>query len=526
PLRIDGNLRIIATDGTERPPVLAPAILPDNSSIDHFMQFIGADATVELNDIYMIAFRADNTALGWSDGIRIDANNIDFTVKNSIFDGFSHTVIQLNGQWCKMDVQDNVFRNNMHPSSWFGGGAFLSGAPVAQDTNMWINNTFFCNNSYNWSDRGFDTYSVFEHNTMVYNTVNPFLIRQANKMHINNNLFYAAHAMGGNPTHVIDGWFLNYPDTASSSILRVRAHDSTSVWATDIWGGTIFTGPDGYIDPANGVTADMVVPSERVVDWQNNAFFNPQALTDFYTAYNDTTTIADSIGMPDGTKALVRRVLKPNTVISEYAQWTIDNILADDGADVTVANNDIMDPGFSTDVNAQIDNLIAYVHKISTGTLDVPWYFDPNESHYPPAWPLPENLAYSNTAMQSAGTDGFALGDLNWFPEQKNQWLTDVKTLGTELPTDFELSQNYPNPFNPETNIRFKVASTGNVKLVVFNILGQKVKTLFNDEMKAGSYQTSWNGTDDLGRKVASGTYLLSIETDAFRATKKMMLLK
>ncbi|MCB0747683.1 MAG: hypothetical protein KDC90_09495, partial [Ignavibacteriae bacterium] len=377
PLKIDGNLRIIATEGTERPPVLAPAILPDNSSIDHFMQFIGADATVEINDIYMIAFRADNTALGWSDGIRIDANNIDFTLKGSIFDGFSHTVIQLNGQWCKMDVQDNVFRNNMHPSSWFGGGAFLSGAPVAQDTNMWVNNTFFCNNSYQWSDRGFDTYSVFEHNTMVYNTVNPFLIRQANKMHINNNLFYAAHAMGGNPTHVIDGWFLNYPDTASSSILRVRANDSTSFWATDVWAATM-AGPEGYVDPANGITADMIVPSERVVDWQNNAFFNPQALTDFYTAYNDTTTLADSIGMPDGSKALVRRILVPNTNISEYAQWTIDNILADDGADVTVANNDIMDPGFSTEVNAQIDNLIAYVHKISTGTLDVPWYFDPN----------------------------------------------------------------------------------------------------------------------------------------------------
>lgn len=128
--------------------------------------------------------------------------------------------------------------------------------------------------------------------------------------------------------------------------------------------------------------------------------------------------------------------------------------------------------------------------------------------------------------MQSAGTDGFALGDLNWFPSQKAEWLTGVEKVGKEIPNNFELVQNYPNPFNPTTNIDFKIAATSSVKLVVYNILGQRIKTLVNDKLQAGNYQIVWNGTDELGNKVASGNYLLSLETDNFRATKKMALLK
>ncbi len=238
---INGSLNIVATSGTARPPVLAPAILQDNSSIDHFFDLIGYASDVEISNVYITCFRADQAQLGWSDGIRISADSITLKLKGCVFDGFSHTAIQLNNWWNKMDVEDCVFRNEMHGTSWFGGGSFLSNAGPAMDTCKWVNNTFYCNNSYLWSIRGYDKYSVFEHNTIVYSTVNPFLIRQGQNTHINNNIFYASHAMGGNPTHVIDGWFLNYPDTASSSIIRYRGADSVSYWSK-LWAGAI-TGP-------------------------------------------------------------------------------------------------------------------------------------------------------------------------------------------------------------------------------------------------------------------------------------------
>jgi len=94
-MKINGNLNIVATDGTDRPPVLAPAILADNSSIDHFFEFLGKGGKVQINNIYFLSFCVDNNQLCWSDGIRIFADSLTFNLKGCIFDGFSHTVIQL-----------------------------------------------------------------------------------------------------------------------------------------------------------------------------------------------------------------------------------------------------------------------------------------------------------------------------------------------------------------------------------------------------------------------------------------------
>ncbi len=138
-------------------------------------------------------------------------------------------------------------------------------------------------------------------------------------------------------------------------------------------------------------------------------------------------------------------------------------------------------------------------------------------------WPLPEaaGLAYTNTALQSAGTDGFALGDLNWFPTQKAAWLlTDVKRVN-ELPEGYSLSQNYPNPFNPSTEIAFSIPAQSNVELKVFNLLGQEVATLVNQTMAPGSYTVDFNAAN-----LASGMYVYRLKADNFVSTYKMVLMK
>jgi hypothetical protein len=89
------------------------------------------------------------------------------------------------------------------------------------------------------------------------------------------------------------------------------------------------------------------------------------------------------------------------------------------------------------------------------------------------------------------------------------------------LPNSYSLSQNYPNPFNPTTNINFSLAKASNVKLIIYNILGQKVATLINNYMNAGSYTYQFNAVN-----LASGVYLYSLEAGNFRMNKKMILLK
>lgn len=94
------------------------------------------------------------------------------------------------------------------------------------------------------------------------------------------------------------------------------------------------------------------------------------------------------------------------------------------------------------------------------------------------------------------------------------------------LPQEFELGQNRPNPFNPNTVIEFAVPRPAEVRVEVFNTLGQRVKTLANEFSKAGYKRVEWDGTDDNGNSVASGVYLYRMTAGDFSETKKMLLLK
>ena len=93
-------------------------------------------------------------------------------------------------------------------------------------------------------------------------------------------------------------------------------------------------------------------------------------------------------------------------------------------------------------------------------------------------------------------------------------------------PTASRLLSGYPNPFNAQTLIRFDLTASGPVELVVYNIAGQRVRTLAQGDHRAGTHQTSWNGEDDMGRKVASGTYLLRLQAAHITQTRKLLLLQ
>ncbi len=94
------------------------------------------------------------------------------------------------------------------------------------------------------------------------------------------------------------------------------------------------------------------------------------------------------------------------------------------------------------------------------------------------------------------------------------------------LPDRFGLDQNAPNPFNPATVIGYQLAEAGSVRLAVYNLLGQEVRVLVNETMAAGSFTAAWDGTDALGRDVASGVYLYRIQAGDFSASRRMLLLK
>jgi len=101
------------------------------------------------------------------------------------------------------------------------------------------------------------------------------------------------------------------------------------------------------------------------------------------------------------------------------------------------------------------------------------------------------------------------------------------------LPSGFSLGQNYPNPFNPTTTIPFRVRSLefgvgrpNPTSLVIYNILGQKIRCLLDENLNPGLYQVTWEGKNDGGEKVPSGVYFYQLRSGNISKTRKMVLLR
>lgn len=104
--------------------------------------------------------------------------------------------------------------------------------------------------------------------------------------------------------------------------------------------------------------------------------------------------------------------------------------------------------------------------------------------------------------------------------------LTDIED-DASVPFAYSLNQNYPNPFNPTTTITYSLAEASEITLAVYNVLGQKVKTLVSGTYAtAGTHVSRWNGLDEAGHKVASGVYFYKLEAGDYSAVKKMILMK
>jgi hypothetical protein len=153
-----------------------------------------------------------------------------------------------------------------------------------------------------------------------------------------------------------------------------------------------------------------------------------------------------------------------------------------------------------------------------------------------------DGLLSAEVNLDDVGEMSVVVTKLNFIPYEGNITVSitaDVDEDEEEAnPGSFELSQNHPNPFNPVTKIQFKVQGSKlrepvHTSLDIYNILGQKVRTLVDELKSSGSYEVMWDGKDEKGREVSSGIYFYRLgvlssdhETENYQETKKMALLK
>ena len=166
--------------------------------------------------------------------------------------------------------------------------------------------------------------------------------------------------------------------------------------------------------------------------------------------------------------------------------------------------------------------------KVEGNYTDLCAYLDKYEVINPEDWELV--LYFDTKAMenvkQRCQLDSNDVKLSNEFGIRHYEIAINAETDISPIISKNALSPNYPNPFNPETTISYEIASDGNARIDIFNLKGQLVKTLVNDNKVSGPHRVVWNGTDKYGRKVASGIYQYRLITKDGSITKKMILMK
>jgi hypothetical protein len=130
----------------------------------------------------------------------------------------------------------------------------------------------------------------------------------------------------------------------------------------------------------------------------------------------------------------------------------------------------------------------------------------------------------ANDFFGAAATDEMYFDDYTF--DVTDPLIVGINDLTNALPITFDLQQNYPNPFNPTTTIKYQLPKKADVKIVIYNMLGQVVRKVVDRSVDAGYHEVVWDGLNESGSRVATGVYIYRMETDKFVKAHKMIMMK
>jgi len=475
-----GTLTIIGKNNpvTGMPPVIEPFILSDNSTPPRFTENL--EGNLSLDNLYFLGKRTDGAIKAGDDRL-IDGIPVGSSIRinHCVFDDFTAgqgALLSYGGSGNSFYITNCEFRNIQSQAGFPTNIIFAEAA----DTLQFVNNTFFAIAFGVWGNDNL-RYFQFKHNTMVGCAWMPLRIYQADSAYISDNIFYDTYAWGYDSTSIKNGGVGNEPPAV-----------------------IVFDSLFQFSEPPYTWTE-----AGRNIVVENNAYFWQSSIDSTIAAINDTTK--NYIVAPAWMNSFT------TSMFADKTSWP----------GLSASNNVNTDPGFSASiVDPMVKGLNMYTVARWNGTISTAplWrqmitnpanVFGPVSKNWAQTqgYPVPENLKYT---ANLTGSDGLPLGDLNWFPE-----VTGIKQTNNGIPAKFMLNQNYPNPFNPTTNIKYSITKSGLVTLKIYNILGQEVATLVNQDQRPGNYVVDFNASN-----LASGVYMYRLESGNNAITKKMVLLK
>ena len=461
------------TDANARPPVIRTPVNADGTqgcAADCLWLLVGADVTI--SNIYFGGIHLGN---GWVQGnmLRPIAPDINIRLQNLIIDYMGWSVIanfDAGVSGVSYFINDVYVKNAQNPGDPNSPFLFLNTVPV--DSLVIQNTTYFQSHGFFVQSRTPINYFRLDHVTLANALKSPIWNLQLTDAEITNNIFYNTVAAGFNEAEIAD----QDPDGLDWNIVNLDSLGAES----------------------------PIAEADRRVVVRNNVWYQTPELV----AFMDDSLRHVSAFMNARTQGM----------FDDDAGWP--GLVEENNINFPVEFANLTEPG--ADGLEATAELLNYITNFRTGAGNDFWGYESDLDAFgvnaPLAidWPRTEDLRHNITTVTD--DNGNPIGDQNWFPE-----ILPVSTESTDaVPERFSLEQNYPNPFNPATTIQFNLSQATTVTLEVFNILGQKVATLLNDQpFVAGVHQQRFDASH-----LSSGLYIYRISNPSFTQAKKMLLLK
>ncbi len=466
----------VANDSTRTPPKIMSNINADGGTSTGSLFITFADIT--LKNLWLSGIDLGGVNHGWGDRGALLVND-------------SMVTVNIDGLWCDWNSwsafgsdqpHTKWFINNMHARNEQNEGdqwtTFLFWFENAGTIDSFVvkNTSYFQSNSFFIFPPSVVKYISINHCTFANTYKWPFHQTQWLNAKFTNNIFFNCGALGLTNAQAES----QDPDGLMYGLINVD-----TLAANQVGGDSL-------------VSQYTIPESERIVEVKNNLWYYSSDVEAYFAAHD---TLLLPIWMNERTEAMFADDVTWPGLVAEN-NWNQDPMF-NDFADLSVATGKLAQA--ITDVQA--GNTHAW-------DWDADQTTDPDFYKILIQYPTAENFrSYSGLV----GTDGNPLGDLSFYPPG----LVGVETIGNEVPSSFTLNQNYPNPFNPTTTIKFSIPEAGTYKLAVYNILGQVVGQLINQELQAGNYQRIFDASN-----LSSGLYFYKLSGKNVNLTKKMMLLK
>ena len=420
------------------------------------------------------------------------SSNTRIYIDSCIMKTIAGQIIRTEGPAAVVRVTNSTFADMGHPTSNFGAGKWIDCRNVRIDT-LFVQNCTFVNlydrvvRHYQATNPNSIRNFIFDHNTVLYDMAyHGFLslgtvdTLGTGTLQITNNLLIDHFALG--------------EDTAV--VRQVEFSDP------------------GENDPVNNNPRMTWV----LTNANNSARWNIQKN---YYASSDSGKAILALGPPNDAfyaGPFYHRQGPP------YLTWNMNTVLASQGKDTVgtfIPVNSIRPtktPGLMTELirwvlNKSLDNK----NKPTLNTAaNWNWTYDFHRHHLEYYYDTLDCSYSASIDLGHAGTDGLQIGSTRW----AFKGVSDVERT-SQVPERFSLNQNYPNPFNPSTTIEYSITKSSHVLLEVFNVLGQSIAQLVDEQLNAGTYRVSYDASH-----LSSGVYLYRLKAGDFVQTKKMVLMK